>query len=150
TDFHILLRERYTSRDVQPIQVACFHETKSTIVKVKAIRKDLGQIVTKDSATLAGYDPIPIHEDHRLMCKFPDDQTPGYTEVTNMLNRMISNLDKGVDELKGDGKTIISLGEVKHGDYALIYGIVCGHVVGTTENAVNQQVSHTVRRPSIH
>ncbi|RYO79112.1 hypothetical protein DL764_010049 [Monosporascus ibericus] len=143
TNFHMLLRERYESRDRKLVQVACFFETKSTAVKKGLVKKDLGQIVTAESATLAGYNPIPINADHRTMCKFPDDQTTGYIAVTGMLKQMISNLEKDVNELESDGKTIIKLGDVKHGDYGIIYGIVSGHAVGTTANAVNQQVSHT-------
>lgn len=99
-DFHMLLQERYASRDPKPIQVACFFETKSTTKKWGPLKKNLGQIVAAESATLAGYKAIPINADHRTMCKFSDNETTGYIDVTGMLKVMISNLDKDVDELK--------------------------------------------------
>jgi len=102
-DFHVLLQERYASRDFKPIQVACFFETKSTILRwgpFKKAKTDLGQIVTAESATLAGYKPIPINADHLAMCKFLDDQTTGYVDITDMLKLMISKLDEDFDELK--------------------------------------------------
>ncbi|KAF1959507.1 hypothetical protein CC80DRAFT_544954 [Byssothecium circinans] len=40
-------------------------------------KKDLGQIVTKQSATIAGYQPMPINADHRAMCRFAGAQTTG-------------------------------------------------------------------------
>lgn len=100
TSFHMLLQARYASRHPKPIQVACFFETKSTTKKVGLIKKDLGQIVTVESATLAGCKAIPINADHRTMCKFPDNETTGYIDVTGMLKVMISNLDKDADELE--------------------------------------------------
>lgn len=62
SDFHLLLQQRYESKDLNAIQVACFFETQTTIFKKK---KDLGLIVTKESAAIAGYKPMPIHADHR-------------------------------------------------------------------------------------
>jgi hypothetical protein len=96
--FHTLLRERYASQGPRPIQVACFFETKSTKVKWGFAKKDLGQIVTAESATLAGYKPMPINADHRTMCKFPDVETTGYIDVTGILKLMISNLEKNTNE----------------------------------------------------
>ncbi|KAF4625704.1 hypothetical protein G7Y89_g12459 [Cudoniella acicularis] len=97
TDFHMFLRERYASRHPKPIQVACFYETMSTTKKLGPLRKDLGQIVTAESATLTRYKAIPINANHCAMCKFPDNETTGYIDVTGMLKVMISNLDKDVN-----------------------------------------------------
>lgn len=62
SDFHLLLQQRYESKELNPIQVACFFETKLTMYKKK---KDLGLIVTRQSAAIAGHQPMPIHADHR-------------------------------------------------------------------------------------
>jgi len=62
SDFHLLLQQRSELKELNPIQVACFFETKSTMWKKK---KDLGLIVTKQSAAIAGYQPMPINADHR-------------------------------------------------------------------------------------
>jgi len=148
-DFHLLLRERCEPKASKPIQVACFVETKSTIVKGPLGKKDLGRIVEAESATLAGYRPIPINADHRSMCKFTDEETTGYIDLTGTLKSMIANVDKDTDQFKVQ-PTGISLGDVRHGDYGVNYGIVSGHVVGTTRDAVNQTVQHTVRIRPVH
>jgi protein SERAC1 len=98
-DFHMLLQKRYASKELRPIQVACFFEQKTTAKTWRKVKKDLGQIVTADSATLAGYKPIGISADHITMCKFPDVQTPGYKDVTGMMKLMISNLDKKIEDM---------------------------------------------------
>ncbi|KAF1967385.1 hypothetical protein BU23DRAFT_573272 [Bimuria novae-zelandiae CBS 107.79] len=134
TDFHLLLKQRYESKELNPIQVACFFETKSTMWKKK---KDLGLIVTKQSAAIAGYQPMPIHADHRAMCRFTDAQTTGYVDATQTMKLMVENWgQKNV-------ATEVSLGNVEQGANVLNYGIITGHVVATVKNANNLSVSHT-------
>lgn len=66
-EFHKLLQQRYASKELRPIQVACFFESMSTLKNFWKVKIDLGQIVTAESATLAGYDPIQINADHLTM-----------------------------------------------------------------------------------
>ncbi|EPE35217.1 alpha/beta-Hydrolase [Glarea lozoyensis ATCC 20868] len=137
-DFHLLLQKRYASKDQKPIQVACFFEQKTTRKTWWKAKSDLGQIVTADSATLTGFNPIGISADHITMCKFPDVQTPGYKDVTGKIKLMISNLNKPTEELNKGGQTVITFGEFKAGDNNVnMGGYVMGHVVGTTKEAVN-------------
>ncbi|KAF2443595.1 hypothetical protein P171DRAFT_486320 [Karstenula rhodostoma CBS 690.94] len=138
-DFHLLLQKRYESKELNPIQVACFFETKSPMFKKK---KDLGLIVTKQSAAVAGYQPMPIHADHRAMCRFTVAQTTGYIDVTERIKLMLENWGQKNASNK-HGNISISLGNVKQGDNVLSYGIVTGHVVATVKNANNLSVSHT-------
>ncbi|KAM3084414.1 hypothetical protein ACMFMG_001481 [Clarireedia jacksonii] len=142
-DFHVLLQERYASKELKPIQIACFFETKHTEKKLGKLKgkKDLGQIVTADSATLAGYKPIAINADHLAMCKFQDAQTDGYVSVTEMLKLMISKLDEDYDKLKNDGRTSIQLGDIEN-RVSTNYGYVGGHMVGMTKDANRVVVSH--------
>ncbi|CAG8393429.1 unnamed protein product [Penicillium salamii] len=103
TNFSTLLRERLESRKEKPIQIACFFETKSTIVKGKTldiVKKNVGLIVSEESATLPGYKPNPINEDHRTMCKFADNETTGYINIISQLKAMISNLEKDSEHLQ--------------------------------------------------
>ncbi|KAF9732054.1 hypothetical protein PMIN02_004136 [Paraphaeosphaeria minitans] len=139
SDFHLLLQQRYESKELNPIQVACFFETKSTVFKRK---KDLGLIVTRQSAAIAGYQPMPIHRDHRAMCRFTDAQDTGYVDITDTMKLMLENWGQN-DASNQHGNISISLGNVKQGDNVLNYGIVTGHVVATVRNANNLSVSHT-------
>ena len=92
--FHLLLRERHDTQPLRPIQVACFFETKSTIKKKWGLNGNLEQIVTADSASIAGYKALPINANHSTMCKFSDVQDTGYIDVTSALKLMIDNLEK--------------------------------------------------------
>jgi len=98
-NFHMLLQKRYASKDLRPIQVACFFEQKTTSKTWWKVKSNLGQIVSADSATLAGYKPIGISANHITMCKFPDVETPGYKDVTGKMKLMISNLDKKTEDM---------------------------------------------------
>lgn len=80
--------------------MACFYETKSTSKTWKKIKKDLGQIVTGESASLPGYKPIAVQASHSMMCKFVDDQDQGYRDVTGAIKMMIANLEKKREDLK--------------------------------------------------
>jgi len=145
-DFHMLLRKRLESPGAKPIQVACFFETSTTKVALGLIKvkTDIGHIVTEESATLMGYKPMPINADHRTMCKFAHHQLPGYVDVTGILKTMVSNLDKGKDELDRDDRVMITFGDVKQGDDVVNYGIVAGHIIGTTKDAHRLEVSNVI------
>jgi hypothetical protein len=142
-EFHKLLARRYNTQDLNPIQVACFFETVKTTKNV-GVKKDLGIIVSKQSASLAGSDPMGINEDHCSMCKFENAHSTGYVDVTDTIKLMMDNWDKKKDDRESNnGRINITLGDVKQGHGVLNYGgIVQGHVVGTTKDAVNQVVSN--------
>ncbi|KAI9726410.1 MAG: hypothetical protein M1834_009038 [Cirrosporium novae-zelandiae] len=142
-EFHMLLQQRYASKELNPIQVACFFESKSTKKTQWGMKIDLGKIVTAESATLAGCKPVAINANHLTICKFADDQTTGFIDVTDILKLMISNIDKTTEDPKKIGKTVISLGDVKQGDNVLSWGIITGHVVGTVKDANKLNILNT-------
>lgn len=94
TEFHIALQQRYDVKGVNPIQVACFFETKSTTKTFWKKKRDLGTIVTKQSATISGFRPMALNADHCAMCRFADPQATGYVDVTNTMKMMIENCGK--------------------------------------------------------
>jgi protein SERAC1 len=93
-EFHKVLKRRYNSKELNPIQVACFFETVSTTKTFWKTKKDLGLIVTKQSATLAGDDGMPINSDHCAMCRFANAQATGYVDITDTIKLMIENWGK--------------------------------------------------------
>ncbi|KAF2265052.1 SesB protein [Lojkania enalia] len=100
-DFHSLLEERLSSNDLKPIQVACFfEEIKTTRTFFKVFEKDLGHIVTADSATLAGCKQFGINATHQMMCRFSNVENAGYKLVTGKIKEMISNFNKSKAQLK--------------------------------------------------
>lgn len=93
-DFHKVLRQRYDSSQLNPIQVACFFETTTTTKTIWKTKKDLGLIVTKQSATLAGDDGMPVNADHCAMCRFSNTQIAGYVDITETIKLMVENWGK--------------------------------------------------------
>ncbi|KAH6662740.1 SesB protein [Halenospora varia] len=149
-DFLKLLQTRYSSKELKPIQVACFYEGYKTTKTVMKMKKDLGQIVTDESASLPGYKPIAIQASHSMMCKFVDEQDQGYKDVTGAIKLMISNLDKKKEDLKNAPQTVITFGDFKQGDGVInIGGFVTGPIVGTTENAVTMNLTNTFQGSQI-
>lgn len=47
----------------------------------------------KSSATLVGYDPIPIEATHSGMCKFAGPDRNGYKNIAETLSQWIKKLD---------------------------------------------------------
>ncbi|TKA69469.1 hypothetical protein B0A49_05207, partial [Cryomyces minteri] len=72
----------------------------------------IGTIVTRSSATLAGYEAIGIHANHTDMTKFSASDSPGYTKVVGELQRWVKNLDYKKDEKGQSAKNEIH----HHGD----------------------------------
>jgi len=140
-DFHMVLQQRLSAKDLKPIQVACFFEEIKTSKTWWRIKKDLGHIVTADSATLVGYKQVGINADHVTMCRYPNAETSGYKLVTGKIKEMIANFKKSTDQLKREGGTVITFGDVNMGDNAVnIGGYISGIIMGTTENAVNMSL----------
>jgi protein SERAC1 len=100
-DFHILLEQRLKSDSLKALQVACFfEEIKTTRTLFLGMQKDLGHIVTADSATLAGCKQVGINATHQTMCRFSNADTAGYKLVTGKIKEMIENFKKDNTQLK--------------------------------------------------
>ncbi|TKA59259.1 hypothetical protein B0A49_08920 [Cryomyces minteri] len=104
------LQERFfrllgTRRDQgQALYITCCFEELDTPV--------IGTIVTRSSATLAGYEAIGIHANHTDMTKFSASDSPGYAKVVGELQRWVKNLDYKKDEKGQSAKNEIH----HHGD----------------------------------
>ena len=105
-DFHMLLQKRLASRELKPIQVACFFEEMRTKKTWWKIKQDLGQIVTAESATLEGYKQVGINADHVMMCRYASAEATGYKLVTGKIKEIIANLKKSTDELQVSHESI--------------------------------------------
>ncbi|KAG8667878.1 hypothetical protein FPOAC1_012717 [Fusarium poae] len=67
------------------LNVACFFEE----LALPAV----GKVVSKDSATFEGYDPISIHADHADMVKFRSAEENGFKRVVGVLTAWESEID---------------------------------------------------------
>jgi len=63
----------------RPIEVTCFFEELPLPV--------VGKVVSKESATLEGYNPISIHANHRDMVKFGSIEDNGFKRLLGELIR---------------------------------------------------------------
>lgn len=54
-----------------------------------------GIVVSKDSATFDGYNPITIHADHKTMVKFNSVGDNGFKRLVSELKRWVSDIDEG-------------------------------------------------------
>ncbi|KAI1666519.1 hypothetical protein Ptr902_02766 [Pyrenophora tritici-repentis] len=72
------------------IEVVCFYEEYTT--------KFVGQIVSPESASLAGYDCLSISADHSNMCKFYNAKDPGYVGVLGPLKRWVTLITRAENE----------------------------------------------------
>ncbi|KAF7943188.1 hypothetical protein EAE96_011125 [Botrytis aclada] len=71
-------------------------------------------------------------------------------DVTGAMKLMISNLHKKKEELKNSAKTAITFGDFQQGDKAINIGsFVTGHIVGTTDNAINMSLTNTFQGSQI-
>jgi hypothetical protein len=61
------------------LEVTCFFEELPLPV--------VGKVVSKESATFAGYNPISIHANHRDMIKFASVEETGFKRVLGELSR---------------------------------------------------------------
>ncbi|KAF2189847.1 hypothetical protein K469DRAFT_466043, partial [Zopfia rhizophila CBS 207.26] len=86
-DFQEFLRVR--DRSGNPIKVACFFEAKSTYIW----KKNVGWIVEKESAVLAGYMSIAVAADHMSMCKYEETDSVGYMHVSRILRSWIKDFE---------------------------------------------------------
>lgn len=70
------------------LQISCFYEEKATPLFN-------AQIVTKESATIPGYEKevLSIPADHSHMCKFSDVEDEGYIRVKGVLERWVKSCE---------------------------------------------------------
>jgi hypothetical protein len=144
-DFLKFLRERERE---SPVSVTCYFETLQSYMHKKKDLVPLGLIVNKDSATLPGFDPIPITANHSKICKFAGHWDSGYESVSGTLARWIENMgaETGSDEPKVSRRDIAATlkltsfqGIVVSGDIAYhspsVYGgVLTGHVVSNKKD----------------
>ena len=78
------------------LEVTCFFE--------ELLMPGVGTVVSKDSATLEGYNSVSIHANHRDMVKFSSAEDNGFKRLLGELNRWESqikhkaNVDSGTNE----------------------------------------------------
>ncbi|KAM5436544.1 hypothetical protein MferCBS31731_005822 [Microsporum ferrugineum] len=74
------LRSRRESKDLKTasIEVVCFFEEFKTA---------MGEIVSKASASITGYETQSIPADRRDMCKFASKDEDGYQRISRVLKR---------------------------------------------------------------
>ncbi|KAM5489211.1 hypothetical protein MaudMau93_003460 [Microsporum audouinii] len=78
--FMNFLRSRRESKDLKTasIEVVCFFEEFKTA---------MGEIVSKASVSITGYETQSIPADHRDMCKFASKDEDGYQRISRVLKR---------------------------------------------------------------
>jgi hypothetical protein len=92
--FAKFLKARYLADDKPRLEMSCYFEA-------YPIRKGMGFIVPKSSATWLGVDPLFIEANHVDMCKFQNEFGAGYISVAGTLKEWIANIEKN----KRNGKT---------------------------------------------
>jgi hypothetical protein len=99
--FPVFLRSRRESQEPgTKIEVVCFFEEYETPIGMVCQSNLLlampalnhMKIVTKSSASLAGYEKLSIPADHQDMCKFSDKSDVGYRRVSDVLRRWTREL----------------------------------------------------------
>ncbi|KAK4217349.1 hypothetical protein QBC37DRAFT_438144 [Rhypophila decipiens] len=114
--FSNILRDR--AKTDQSIEVVFFYEEFGM--------GPLGHIVTKDSATVAGYEAQAIPADHVDMVRFDTNAEPGYVRIKVVLERWI-------EALKRTGKATPVTGINIHQEVErMMGGTVVGYVAGST------------------
>ena len=84
--FWSMIRERQKAN--QPPDVTCFFEELPLV--------GVGKVVSKESATLEGYNLISIHANHRDMVKFPSAEENGFKRLLGELARWVSQVGSQV------------------------------------------------------
>ncbi|KAH7165301.1 Alpha/Beta hydrolase protein [Dactylonectria macrodidyma] len=115
-NFWSMIRERQTAGDSPA--VTCFFEELPLPV--------IGKVVSKDSATIEGYNLISIHANHRDMVKFGRDEDSGFKRVLGELVRWESQIEGPVvsqrepriqkDTKKPSGTTHFGSGNIINGN----------------------------------
>ncbi|KAJ5607015.1 hypothetical protein N7537_003634 [Penicillium hordei] len=80
--FDFLAMVRQLREDGRRFEVTCFFEELPMPI--------VGQIVSKESATLEGYTPLSIHANHRNMVKFRSTEENGFKRLLGELSRWIA------------------------------------------------------------
>ncbi|CAH0053253.1 unnamed protein product [Clonostachys solani] len=113
--FLALLREQ--REEGRQLEVRCFFEELPLSV--------VGKVVSKESATLEGYDPISIHANHRDMVKFFSAEENGFKRLVGELLVLEHEIDERNEPLSGrsDPTTEVKEGNIstKHTKHYLPY-----------------------------
>ncbi|KAK4141525.1 vegetative incompatibility protein HET-E-1 [Dichotomopilus funicola] len=91
-NFWSMIRERQKAN--QPPDVTCFFE--------ELPLPGVGKVVSKESATIEGYNPVTIHANHRDMVKFASAEENGFKRVLGELVRWVSQFDQVLSETAQD------------------------------------------------
>ncbi|KAF2726427.1 putative ribonuclease p/mrp subunit [Polyplosphaeria fusca] len=131
--FQKLLKARDRSEERRFIEVACFFEQ---YAMYKAGKK-VGTIVPKESASLPGIDPQSIQANHVDMCKFEDEDREGYKNISQRLNKWISDLDRSKTSAGASQGHSVYMGDVNYQErIENNQGIVMGHAHSTAADGV--------------
>ena len=87
SDFYSMLRK--FSEDGRCLNITCFWESLPM--------PHVGTIVARASASLAGYNAISIHADHRDMVRFQNEEESGFLGVVGELKRWADDLAEVLD-----------------------------------------------------
>jgi protein SERAC1 len=83
-NFWSMIRERQKAN--QPPEVTCFFE--------ELLLPGVGKVVSKESATLDGYNSITVHANHRNMVRFASAEENGFKRLLGELVRWVSQVGK--------------------------------------------------------
>ncbi|KAI8633627.1 hypothetical protein F5Y19DRAFT_461965 [Xylariaceae sp. FL1651] len=139
--FAQFLQRRDRSQDKPHLEVACFFEE-------RPMRKPMGFIVPKESATWLGVDAQSIQANHVGMCKFEDEFGSDYKSVAGKLSQWVKDIEKnkkadkkgGVGGVNAESIGVV-MGDVDNRGVYNHQGLVMGHAYGTSENA-NRFIGH--------
>lgn len=85
TKFAKFLKERDLAHDMPRLQIACFFESLPVMGTF---------VVSKESATWLGVDPLSIDANHMNMCRFDDPNREGFQKVSGKLLQWIEEYEK--------------------------------------------------------
>ncbi|KAL8294204.1 hypothetical protein RB597_008036 [Gaeumannomyces tritici] len=83
-DFAGMTREQQLGSN--PFRVICFFEELPLL--------GVGKVVSKDSATFEGHDPIIIHANHRDMVRFHSAEDNGFKRLLGVLKRWVGEIEQ--------------------------------------------------------
>ncbi|KAI3327357.1 hypothetical protein HD806DRAFT_531930 [Xylariaceae sp. AK1471] len=141
--FAQFLKRRDRSQDKPHLEVACFFEE-------RPMRRPLGFIVPKDSATWLGVDAQSIQANHVGMCKFEDEFGSDYKSVAGKLSQWVKDIEKNKKAGKKGGvggmnsQSIgVMMGDVDNRGIRNDGGVVMGNAYATAGDAI--RVTGSVR-----
>lgn len=103
-NFSAMIRE--LSKSSKPIQVTCFSE--------ELPLRGVGMVVSKDSATIEGYNTLSIHANHCDMVRFSSADENGFKRVLGVLKRWRNSLVKSQVSTELSGLEIAARGRIQN------------------------------------